>query len=96
VRLTPRQTQALATQLRYGRKGAAYRLGIAEVTQRTHIAEVNRRLGTGSVTEAALRLGWLVIPSAASSGLAASVDLSTFDPLPGADVPPALTTPRTG
>lgn len=57
-----RQLRVLALALRYGRQGAEVRLGLAHGTVRNHLTELYRRLGAGSSTDAAEKIGWLKIP----------------------------------
>ena len=59
---TEREKQCLAASLVYGRKEAAYALGITVATLRNHLSSINYKLGVETAREAAIVLGWLNIP----------------------------------
>ena len=59
---TEREKRCLALSLVYGRKTAAYGLGISMRTIRNHLTSLNQKLGVETAREAAIVLGWLQIP----------------------------------
>jgi DNA-binding CsgD family transcriptional regulator len=60
---TARELEVLAASLRLGQKCAAIELGISPNTVRVHSANLNRKLGVHTQTQAAIALGWLALPS---------------------------------
>jgi DNA-binding NarL/FixJ family response regulator len=59
---TARELQVLAACLRHGDKGAAYRLEIAYQTARNTNHILFRKLDVETREQAAIVLGWLVLP----------------------------------
>jgi DNA-binding CsgD family transcriptional regulator len=60
---TVRQVECLRAYLRvFSQKDAAASLGIRYQTLRTHLTNLNARLGSASTLESAARLGWLQLP----------------------------------
>lgn len=59
---TARELQALAYALRKDSKRAAAEMGISEQTVKNHLTALYLRLGAQSKNEAAIALGWLVVP----------------------------------
>jgi DNA-binding NarL/FixJ family response regulator len=70
---TSRELEAFAAVCRYGcDKEAAASLGVSRHTVRGHVASLYVKLGAGSRLEAAMLLGWLVIPYTPSADSATS------------------------
>jgi DNA-binding CsgD family transcriptional regulator len=64
---TARELEVLAAFLRHGsRKCAAAELGISDCTASATLAHLYAKLKVRSRSEAAIALGWLVVPSASA------------------------------
>jgi len=62
VAISPRRLQVFAHYLRYGGGDAAARLGITTQAIKNHAWDLYVALDAHSLTEAAIKLGWLRIP----------------------------------
>jgi DNA-binding CsgD family transcriptional regulator len=61
---TARELEVLAACLRLGsQKMAAHELGISPLTVAAHIANLTRKLGVQGRDQAAVALGWLILPA---------------------------------
>ena len=60
--VTKRQLQVLAYSLNYGIADAASRLDITEQTAKNLLQALYRKIGVHTMTQAAIRVGWLQIP----------------------------------
>lgn len=61
-RLTDRQREVLALACCHPSREVARLLGISEQTVKNHMQIVYRKLGVTSRTQAAMAMGWLIIP----------------------------------